>query len=1425
MSDSIDVLKRLALLIRNATMDGENTAERVGRTLVGIIEHLNDVSLDELYNIFLRKDKADATRFLLTLYAGAVFGKEGFAPGMTGFGAKIDENGNGEMRGLTLWEWLQVPELRYNRVEVYLGIRWNTPGAGIILTCTPDTDDEGNTLSTGTCTLKLEDGEMGAVSNDDIAMGIYHFGNGLDATGDSDDSKGNFKFAGFATSYFRITGVSGNSNDTFTYSLRPGYTVHPQPQMHFSCYGNFTNASRQSSMYQTRSYIRMIVNQNTWEIGAANIRFQIGDLTNLNIHGLSASGYGMYGTNVFFTGEVTQLKPDGTPVMTANDRGAWKSGHYDYYDRVSHDGCIWLCVNEDGTTSVPSRNNPDWLLQVDKGQDGQDGTSLVNMGGWYSGMFVPYMGIVRMGGASWQCINKNGTSNPPLWAVTDKDSNRLLQTQDGGATYGYILTGEENTAEYVLVARDGTDGAEGVPGTPGKDGKTLFTWIRYADDAQGTGISDHPSGKAFIGFAYNKESSLESNNPEDYTWSDIKGEQGVPGEKGADGTQYYTWIAYSDNADGSGMYQQPKDSTLYIGIAVNQLTQTESDDPADYTWSKFKGEKGDKGDQGPQGVPGEKGADGVTHYTWIRYADNAQGGGISNDPTGKSYIGFSYNQAVPNESDDPTDYTWSLIKGEKGDKGDQGVPGAKGEDGTQYYTWIKYSDNADGSGMYDTPKSSTVYIGIAVNKTSQTEGNNPSDYTWSQFKGNKGDKGDQGDGYTHMGQWKSGMVVPYMGVVTMGGSSFVAKVATTNPPLFTLTDKDGNRLTDKNGNYLLTGETNTAEYDVLAERGQNGLDGLQGDKGEQGIPGEKGADGKTTYFHIKYSANENGNPMSDTPNVYIGTYVDFTQEDSTDYTKYAWARFQGIQGDKGEQGIPGYNGEDGKTYYLHIKYSDDGGKNFTSNNGEDTGEYIGVLTDLNANDSNTPSDYKWSKIKGDGYTQMGKWKSGMAVPYMGVVTMGGSSYVAKHSTTNPPLWTLTDKNGNRLTDKNGNYILTGETNTADYDLLSQKGDVGEKGEPGKDGEKGEQGDKGDKGDQGLQGIDGCVVRTSEWATGVEYRNDSNITDGSLPTRYIDVALVRNDSTATGWDAYRCLRTHESNSSITYTNTSYWQKFATNTTAIFTSLIIAKNAKITFLQGNQLLVQKSDGTVTAGLSGSESGAKIRFWAGSQTPDSAPFRVDEYGNVYAANGTFNGVISGTLKSLRTEGGEIVLNEEQAWFNGIDLYNQGTVDGRPLRFYANSIWCRNSFAALYRLTIRVAGRAVHFFPNGVSGISYSMTMSAKTYNGKTYYTIPCYGDSGFNGTPEQVSGMPVDTIVFTNSSTYYYELGLYPTQRVFVYSLNNGNNNTYLYVNGTEKSISGGSGMSIQELPTGWFTPALTTSAPGAGQLVAGEKDNDW
>ncbi len=471
-------------------------------------------TIKEITRRAISKIGPDGTSFLVSFLAGAVFGKEGFASGLAGFGAKIDENGNGEMRGLRLWEWLEVPELRRNRVEVYAGIKWRTPGVGIVESVVADTDSEGNPLSTGTVHLKLEAGEMGAVAADDISMGIIHFEDEtMNATKDSDDSKGNFSFAGFGTAYFRITGVSGEDNGIFRYSLRPGTTLHPQKYMHFSCYGNFTNPDRQTSVYETRTYSRMLRNQNTWEISAANIAMQSGDLSNLNVHGLDMTGYSMYLNSVYFTGTVRQLKPDGTPVYTANDRGEWVSGeNYAFYDRVSHNGGIWLCVSESGTTSEPEEGNADWLLQVKPGTDGtdgkngqdgapgrdgvdgapgQDGISVSNHGKWHTGLETPYLGLVKMGGKMFLCKVRNGTSNPPMWTVTTKDGRRILQTQDGGKTYGYILTGEYNSEEYDMVVENGENGLQGcilrkaewVSGVEWHNDESLAGGTRYVDVA------------------------------------------------------------------------------------------------------------------------------------------------------------------------------------------------------------------------------------------------------------------------------------------------------------------------------------------------------------------------------------------------------------------------------------------------------------------------------------------------------------------------------------------------------------------------------------------------------------------------------------------------------------------------------------------------------------------------------------------------------------------------------------------------------------------------------------------------------------------------------------------------------------------------------------------------------------------------------
>lgn len=138
-------------------------------------------------------------------------------------------------------------------------------------------------------------------------------------------------------------------------------------------------------------------------------------------------------------------------------------------------------------------------------------------------------------------------------------------------------------------------------------------------------------------------------------------------------------------------------------------------------------------------------------------------------------------------------------------------------------------------------------------------------------------------------------------------------------------------------------------------------------KSKTGATGATGADGKTSYFHIKYAPVQNptASQMTETPNIFIGTYVDFTPANSTDPKKYTWYRFQGLQGPEGNQGIPGKNGANGQTSYLHIKYSNDGGKTFTANTGETPGDYIGQYVDFVQADSTDPKRYSWSKTKGE----------------------------------------------------------------------------------------------------------------------------------------------------------------------------------------------------------------------------------------------------------------------------------------------------------------------------------------------------------------------------------------------------------------------------------------------------------------------------
>lgn len=222
-----------------------------------------------------------------------------FAGGMTGTGGRITADGIGELEDLLVRRSLTVPELNYNRVEISVGDDWSAPGGGTV----KDVDTAQQLV-----TLKLEDGERGAVAVGDICMGIFHSATLSDnAVEDSDDSLGNRTFAGFATVYFRITEVFGDHNELFKYELRPTVQIQPMASMRFVAYGSFTDASRRTSRYSTRSYQRYLRGVSDWEFTADNIAAQFGDLSNLAVFGLQMSGYSAYLDNIYMQGLLSSL--------------------------------------------------------------------------------------------------------------------------------------------------------------------------------------------------------------------------------------------------------------------------------------------------------------------------------------------------------------------------------------------------------------------------------------------------------------------------------------------------------------------------------------------------------------------------------------------------------------------------------------------------------------------------------------------------------------------------------------------------------------------------------------------------------------------------------------------------------------------------------------------------------------------------------------------------------------------------------------------------------------------------------------------------------------------------------------------------------------------------------------------------------------
>ena len=535
------------------------------------------------------------------------------------------------------------------------------------------------------------------------------------------------------------------------------------------------------------------------------------------------------------------------------------------------------------------------------------------------------------------------------------------------------------------------------------------------------------------------------------------------------GSTTLTAYAYDNGVDVADklQFRWSKDGhEFYVGKSVT-VNATDVDTKAVYSFEAMEngikrgyyevtitvvmdGEEGKDGEQGPQGEKGEQGEQG---------------------PPGP--------QGAPG------------LDGIQGPKGDQGIPGKDGKDGKTQYTHIAYANSADGSKDFSVSDSNREYIGMYVDFT-QNDSADPTKYAWSKIKGADGAIGTPGkpgaDGKT-----------PYLHIAYANSAD--GKTG------FSTTDGTNKLYIGQYTDYTQADSTDATKYTwtkIKGEQGERGpqgvpgLQGVQGPKGEQGIQGPQGNTGATgpqgpagqsTYFHIKYSSVANptsSSQMTETPSTYIGTYVDFTQADSEDPKKYAWSRFQGVQGPQGTQGIPGTNGTNGKTSYLHIKYSNDGGKTFTGNSGEDVGTYIGTCVDYNQSDPASVGSYKWAKIKGEqGATgpQGPAGSSGRGIKTIteyylissaktGITTAssGWSTSVPTMTATNKYLWnyekfTFTDNTTATTTPKIiGIYGDKGATGAT--------GPQGPQGNAGATGPQGPQGATGPKGPQGATGATG-----------------------------------------------------------------------------------------------------------------------------------------------------------------------------------------------------------------------------------------------------------------------------------------------------------------------------------------------------------------
>ena len=379
-----------------------------------------------IYKMFIRKDKEDSTNFLLSLLGGTVIKKYAkFGEFITGVdGGYVNEKGDAELNSLNLRDHLSVPEVRFNRMTYFEGYDVISPGGGFLIR---DVVDNGD--GTYTIAPEYEDEEPCGIFLDDIYTGYWYNFNG--STSD---------IKGFGKVQFRVTSVDYDAK-TAVLIPKPESGAVPSKNLRLGQTGNFTNKERQIYIIiDTRDgncCITFFEDANTWDPEPAQVKSWFGKKKGMTVAGINADNYSAVLQNIIMTGLIFQVDEiTGQTVRVPLDKGEWVAGKYAYYDRVSHNGALWLCVDDNGTTTEPSDDNPAWLKQVAEGQKGDPGLSVVGGGHWESSK-TPYKANTMVTLANCVFLSKVKTSNPPIRIARFRNGSYRRKKDSG-----YILAGK-----------------------------------------------------------------------------------------------------------------------------------------------------------------------------------------------------------------------------------------------------------------------------------------------------------------------------------------------------------------------------------------------------------------------------------------------------------------------------------------------------------------------------------------------------------------------------------------------------------------------------------------------------------------------------------------------------------------------------------------------------------------------------------------------------------------------------------------------------------------------------------------------------------------------------------------------------------------------------------------------------------------------